>query len=130
MKKKYQGSSSKNEAISKLVFDIIKNDALKRFKLSIIKKYTVEMENAKYKDETTPIYPFLNGLTNINNFNSTRDKYKTLYFVGSDSYDKDLIRSNLDINGKIIKTLKNKKIAKMRHLLIGAKPNEKGSTLN
>ena len=130
IKSDYEGATSRKEAIAKLIYKTIKEDSLKRYKLSIIDKYNVEMENTKYKQETTNIYPFLNGMTAKNNLDPEDDKFKTLYFIGSNSNNINYIKSDLTENSEIITALKNKKVAKMRHLLIGAKPNEKGATLN
>ena len=130
MKNDYDGAVSKKEAIASLTYKTIKDDALKRYKLSIIDDYTVEMENAKYKTETENIYPFLDGLTAENNLDLNDDKDKTLYFIGTNSKNSAHIKSNLNLNGEIIAALERKKVVKMNHLLIGAKPNEKGSSLN
>lgn len=142
LKRKYNGATSDAEAVSQLVYGIIKNNAYSSTKFKLDSTYTVEQrlyaEEEKKAGRQT--FSFLlnvylstdvqtrltNTLQGHANGLTDSDKASKLFFISSNSKQVANIYVDPDAAATQLESLK---LVKTSHALIAAKQNAKGFTL-
>lgn len=121
MKKKYNGATSTDQAVSMLVYSIIRKDAFAATRYKFNSQYTVEqMDSGKYS--------FLTHATKKATNPRETDK---VYFVSTESKipSKIFVDHTNVTSGSIIDKLSRTHLVETHHALIKAIQNEKGGLL-